>query len=420
MRGARPVLKKHRCSEQVVVSLLAVFWGVCIVLACTFALRIDDAADSRAAEASLRMVRSGSGAEGDDDDGGFFTGLKEPNPLSDLDVVASRPAEPRYARLCAVLNGSAAPSQTLIPRFDARDLAGRAAATQHRDAELPFVLTHLAELSVASEMATPEFVREHLAQTRFKIEQSSSKHLFTYFSKQVAPPHDWAPPQTRFDGSFAEFEARADAADAGAARDEDPLLYLTVSATEGAGTPWIRALLPFLAPNDDAEPDHAWWRRGSAEGGSSSNWFMREPRAFKGINCRIGMRGVAQTAHYDGKRNWISVLRGSKRYVVLPPRACPALELHGRDHPSARHATWDWTDPSLLFARRGTAFCEAPAAETTLAQGEILYLPSYWFHFIVSLDRSFQCNARTGNGDQHRDQIEQCGFGHERAAQAPN
>ena len=60
---------------------------------------------------------------------------------------------------------------------------------------------------------------------------------------------------------------------------------------------------------------------------------MREPRAFKGINCRIGMRGVAQTAHYDGKRNWISVLRGSKRYVVLPPRACPALESHKSPRP---------------------------------------------------------------------------------------
>ena len=106
----------------------------------------------------------------------------------------------------------------------------------------------------------------------------------------------------------------------------------------------------------------------------------------------------------------------ARRHVIL---LCVFFETGANDR-SARHATWDWTDPSLLFARRGTAFCEAPAAETTLAQGEILYLPSYWFHFIVSLDRSFQCNARTGNGDQHRDQIEQCGFGHERAAQAPN
>jgi len=32
-----------------------------------------------------------------------------------------------------------------------------------------------------------------------------------------------------------------------------------------------------------------------------------------GINCRFGMRGVAAAAHYDGKRNFIAMLRGRKR-----------------------------------------------------------------------------------------------------------
>ena len=32
-----------------------------------------------------------------------------------------------------------------------------------------------------------------------------------------------------------------------------------------------------------------------------------------GINCRFGMRGVSATAHFDGARNFVAMLRGKKR-----------------------------------------------------------------------------------------------------------
>jgi hypothetical protein len=35
-----------------------------------------------------------------------------------------------------------------------------------------------------------------------------------------------------------------------------------------------------------------------------------------GINCRFGMKGVAAAAHFDGRRNFVAMLRGRKRYVV--------------------------------------------------------------------------------------------------------
>lgn len=38
----------------------------------------------------------------------------------------------------------------------------------------------------------------------------------------------------------------------------------------------------------------------------------------------------------------------------------------------------------------------APAVETVLKAGEVLYIPSFWFHYIISVQKSAQCNARSG------------------------
>jgi hypothetical protein len=42
--------------------------------------------------------------------------------------------------------------------------------------------------------------------------------------------------------------------------------------------------------------------------------------------------------------------------------------------------------------------------------GEVLYIPSFWFHYIVSLDYSVQCNTRSGPPPNHNseDQIDKC------------
>lgn len=38
----------------------------------------------------------------------------------------------------------------------------------------------------------------------------------------------------------------------------------------------------------------------------------------------------------------------------------------------------------------------ASSVETVLKAGEVLYIPSFWFHYIVSVQKSAQCNARSG------------------------
>jgi hypothetical protein len=52
----------------------------------------------------------------------------------------------------------------------------------------------------------------------------------------------------------------------------------------------------------------------------------------------------------------------------------------------------------------------ALATEVVVTMGELLYIPSYWFHYIVSQDASIQCNARTREAEQGRRDIENCGY----------
>jgi ribosomal protein L16 Arg81 hydroxylase len=48
------------------------------------------------------------------------------------------------------------------------------------------------------------------------------------------------------------------------------------------------------------------------------------------------------------------------------------------------------------------------ATELVLSSGEILYIPSFWFHYIVSQDASIQCNARSGSSSKGSEGISKC------------
>jgi hypothetical protein len=90
----------------------------------------------------------------------------------------------------------------------------------------------------------------------------------------------------------------------------------------------------------------------------------------------------------------IALLRGSKRYILTPPAECSRLGiLTDIKHPSYRHSVFDWSDPRQAAANH---FEQVKAIDTVVQRGQVLYLPSYWFHYVISLDYSIQCNSRSG------------------------
>jgi len=142
-----------------------------------------------------------------------------------------------------------------------------------------------------------------------------------------------------------------------------------------------------------------------------------------GIHCRFGMSGVISEAHYDGSRNMIALLSGERRYILSHPNQCQNLYLYPKSHPSSRHSEIDWSNvpnkkgnastvsaEEASFHERFPKFANATANEIVLQAGDVLYLPTNWFHYIVSLNMNYQCNTRSGTSFENDYLIQQCGF----------
>lgn len=105
----------------------------------------------------------------------------------------------------------------------------------------------------------------------------------------------------------------------------------------------------------------------------------------------------------------VGMITGAKRYILSPPNACGKLGIFpSKSSPIYRHSLLNFghikylNDPELgsgmsdeerVWLERAAT---APAVETVLKAGEVLYIPSFWFHYIISVQKSAQCNARSG------------------------
>jgi hypothetical protein len=161
---------------------------------------------------------------------------------------------------------------------------------------------------------------------------------------------------------------------------------------------WLRrAIAGHTLPLEQRE--HVYMHVDSSD---SDHWllselpFFRQGDAFfdtvgKGVHCRFGMKGIISECHYDGGENYAVSMGGLRRWVMAHPSQCENLYLLPQPDVSARHSRVDWSRPDY---ERYPLFASAQANEVILQGGEVLYVPSYWFHFIVSLNVNFQCNCR--------------------------
>jgi hypothetical protein len=67
----------------------------------------------------------------------------------------------------------------------------------------------------------------------------------------------------------------------------------------------------------------------------------------------------------------------------------------------------DWSHPGLVMYPE---FEHAEANEVLLQAGDSLFLPSFWFHFIVSLSLNVHCNTRSGLDHKHVPDLQDCGW----------
>lgn len=273
-----------------------------------------------------------------------------------------------------------------LQHFDYSKPEERAMAQKYRDEEVPFKLYNVPEVDAVSLKWTDEYLQRNLDAFGFRVERSANNHfMFYHANKNVKPPSDIV----RM--SFNEFRELARVADTEKLDSEQPHHYIST----GTG-------------RYDKDSDNFFTRDMKFFSTHKPNFFITSPKENKGIQCRFGMRGTNAASHYDTGRNMIAVFRGTRRYILNPPSACKLLSyIPDNRHPSFRHSIVDMTDLEFV---KNDKIAAADTIDTIVRDGEVLYVPSWWAHYVISLDFSVQCNSRSGTppGRQGEKDMKEC------------
>jgi hypothetical protein len=215
------------------------------------------------------------------------------------------------------------------------------------------------------------------------VEKSDSNRFMYFSTAKRGTPTGFVPPQQSTFLTYPQFLTHARRADRTKLPSNETHYYFTLNSN-----PRSEQLATRLTSSHFISADLQIFSS------STDNFFIPDVKHNKGIQCRFGMRGVIAAAHYDSGRNMVAMLRGSKRYILTPPHTCRHLGIiNDESHPSYRHSIFDWANISQAVERN---FHLVNSVETIVRAGEVLYIPSFWFHYIVSLDNSIQCNSRSG------------------------
>ena len=269
-----------------------------------------------------------------------------------------------------------------LQHFDYGNPVERAMAEKYRNAELPFKLFNVSDMDEVANKWSNEYLHRQLSsyQSRSHVERSKDNH-FMYWNGRGNSKLGYTPPTEIIDMTFDEWLTIAQEADSNHLKNSSEHYYYMSSApAHDHGRTFISRDLKLFSTE-------------------KNNFFITNVPANKGIQCRFGMRGVIAESHFDAGRNMVAMLKGSKRYILNPPWTCKHLGIiSDKKHPSYRHSVIDWSD---ITQARSRGFAKVDAIDTILRTGQVLYIPTYWFHYMVSLQYSIQCNSRSGSPPHH-------------------
>lgn len=280
----------------------------------------------------------------------------------------------------------------------------------YRNAEVPFVVRNDPEVARSVERWNHPGYMEHLMNNvPHRTEYSPNNHFMYWLKpspKQMAKlrkrdkkeghvtiPSNWSQPTEMMRMTYTDWLEHANVTEESKLGPDNPHWYYRLIGCGSMGdcdrgsSEYLFDELVFFQPKEGL--------------------YLVEPEKQKGIHCRFGMKGVIAENHFDGSRNAIVVLGGERRYILSHPNQCKTLSLFPNGHPSARHSAVDWSNPDLV---QFPNFHEAKVNEVVMQAGDLLYLPTNWFHYIISLELNFQCNTRSGINNDYMEPIRDCGF----------
>jgi len=289
-----------------------------------------------------------------------------------------------------------------VYRFNASNVDELRAAEQFRKHELPFVMYDVPEMNeeLFQKWSNDEYIANGIQEMiDKKIPHSRaalglSNNFFMYYDQTKWQYHEHGiSPFHYVDWDYMTYAQHARFADHSRLDADQPHFYYQVQIEPGEK----------YSPNIDEE-----WSFISKDlphfSSQEPNLYQWTPWSTLGIECRFGERGVTTGTHYDDPRNMMAIVTGARRYIVSPPRECSKLgveqsmesplfrqsllnfgHLAYMDHPDMPPEEKRWLE------RAG----EADSVQIVVRQGEIMYIPSNWFHYIITLQQTIQCNLRT-------------------------
>eukprot|EP00979_Chaetoceros_neogracilis_P017335 scaffold10203_cov272-Chaetoceros_neogracile.AAC.34 len=309
------------------------------------------------------------------------------------------------------------PLQEQLQHFDFTDPEQLKMAKRYRNLEFPFKLTNVPELLSANSKWTDEYLSYHFDRNRKGLRNANRKE----FNQQYGhiPPSD-GHCQESIDSFFAFFTPRQ--------WDVKTFGQTPTKDTDLTFAKWAKHARYADSVGLNATEPHYYWQAGASANErkiTEEDWTMISvdlpsfsdlnpnfisfnPAESKGIQCRFGERGLTAATHYDGGRNMVGMITGAKRYILAPPRECRKLGIvTEKKHPTFRHSLLNFDHINILDDEESKTMPQSErewlelsrssmAVDTVLKAGEILYIPSHWFHYIVGLQKSAQCNVRSG------------------------
>lgn len=103
----------------------------------------------------------------------------------------------------------------------------------------------------------------------------------------------------------------------------------------------------------------------------------------------FGPAGTVSAAHFDRQENFNAQITGRKKWTLYAPEDSRHLYYPSLEMPTVIFSPVDIEAPDL---QRFPAFAEAQPHETILEPGEILFIPSGWWHHVRTLELSISLN----------------------------
>jgi hypothetical protein len=217
----------------------------------------------------------------------------------------------------------------------------------------PVVLTGIAEDWPAVKGWSPEALAERLPDVSVRyVERSQVPEGAPAPSVREA-----AATRRRSECSLREFVARMDAGD-GCAR------YVIVS--------------PLVQQQASLQRD-----LGSLAAYRFAPWVPAGVRRLldKGPMFWMGPADLSSPLHLDIEHNLFVQIHGRKDWLLLPPEEGPNVYFPWREHP-AELLHWSPVDPDRPDLARFPRYADARPLRVTLHPGEILFVPSGWWHVV--------------------------------------